>query len=206
MAVLRRLLSLSLNRTDGGLLAPDPSDRVMKKRRIPLELCFLKILDMDLDDNSGHLKMDLGFDGASIQSSGIFQSQPHVADLESTIRALSRRERNSIRVYIEHGVSKTGSYSEHLRKDIFGDQDDHKRPIIGGYEGLSNQWKKIPNSWFEVSSFAFSEPAQTPGGEAFPRIIKFTARFNKIAKKICILNHEDGSLTCKSYGLSSFTP
>lgn len=194
-----------LNRNDGALLAPDPSDRVMERKYIPPELCFLKIFDLDLDDDSGRLQQAPSFDGAVIASSGITQFQPHAADLEGTLRALPTRAGNSIRVYIEHGVSKNESYREHLRKDVFADQSDQERPRIGGYEGLSNQWKKIPDSWFEVPSFSFSEPARTHGGNALFRVNEFSTRFNKIAKEICVLEHEDGSLTCESYSLNLFT-
>lgn len=194
-----------LNRDDGALLAPDPSDRYMERRYIPAELRFLKIFDLDLDDDSGRLKQAPSFDGAAIASSGSIQTQPHPADLEGTLRALPSRARNTIRIYIEHGVSKNETYREHLKKDIFRDQNDRERPSIGGYEGLSNQWKKIPDTWFEILSFAFSETARTPRGNALLRVNEFSARFNKIAKEICVLEHEDGSLTCESYGLNLFT-
>lgn len=201
----RFIYSLAFDRIDGGLLAPDPSNYEMEQRVTPPDLLFLERFDVDIDSESGHLERVEGFDEAAAAKPGLPQLQLDLPDTEGAKGAPPKHCHNSIRVYVAHGKRLRT-----LIRNVLGHQDDHFQPSMGsskeGYEGLSDQWEKIPKSWFAVPSFAISKPVEKPRWLLRVwRFKQFIASFRKITKEIYILEHEDDSLSRESSHLSLST-
>lgn len=166
---------------------------------------FLKILDVTLEDDNGEPDLMPLFECADTAYTTTNPSRPLDAVLENKLSTLECQASNSIiRVYMEYGLDHESRYLNHLNQEVF--KDDEKRPTKGGYEGLSKQWKnKIPKSWVQIPGFAFNKIDITSFLSPY-RSSDFAIRFKDIGKDICILEHDDGRLTCELHSLTFSNP
>ena len=172
------------------------------RRLLPSEYRFLKVFDLNLDDDSTMQQQIPALPPIPI-ADRLGEVMTDSNNISNSLRALPNQTQGSIRLYIEHDFDQVEYYKEHFNHLQGSDTRlRYGNPSQRGYEALAAQWRSFkPTMWCDAYLFLIPKantwstimqklrPNPVGGTEHFARSLVQTL------KQACMLESDNGNLT-----------